>query len=93
LATQLPEKLSFQRIEVLDYWDAKQAAVQPACRAEPENAEDVAIILKTITQFKCEFAVKSGGHGREAGVSNAENAIVIDFVRLQSVSVASDRKR
>jgi FAD/FMN-containing dehydrogenase len=59
---------------------------------EPASAEDVSLILKTVTAEGCHFAVKSGGHAREAGFSNADAGVTIDLVRMGSVELSKDKK-
>ncbi|KAE9962605.1 hypothetical protein BLS_000124 [Venturia inaequalis] len=72
-------------------WDAKQQ-VTPACRIEPTSAQDVVVVLQTVKEHRCHFAVKSGGHARFAGASNADGGITIDLVRLDVVGLAEDKK-
>lgn len=73
-------------------WDAKQSDITPACRAEPASAEDVSFILETLVQENCHFGIKSGGHARTAGYSNADGGVTIDLVRMGTVEVSSDKK-
>lgn len=49
-------------------------------------------VLKTVIDAKCHFAVKSGGHDRTRGSSNADAGVTIDLVRLNDVSIAEDKK-
>lgn len=49
-------------------------------------------ILKTVKEHGCHFAVKSGGHARFAGASNADGGVTIDLVRLDEVELAEDKK-
>lgn len=73
------------------FWDVKQH-VTPACRVEPASALDVVEILQTVKEYGCHFAVKSGGHARFAGASNADGGVTIDLVRLNEVTLDSDKK-
>lgn len=57
----------------------------PACVVQPTSAEEVALALKTITQHQCHFAVKSGGHARLKGASNADGGITIDLKGFDAV--------
>lgn len=77
---------------VNDYWDMKQSTIQPTCRVEPESAQDVSTIIKTLTDSMCHFAIKGGGHGREAYISSTDG-VLIDLVRLSEVKISKDRKR
>jgi FAD/FMN-containing dehydrogenase len=49
-------------------------------------------VLKTLIEKECHFAIKSGGHDRTPGSSNADGGVTIDLVRLNEVRVAQDRK-
>jgi FAD/FMN-containing dehydrogenase len=86
-------QVSLAKTDLLDFWDVKQSSVQPACKVEPENAEDVAFIINTAVESQCHFAIKSGGHARDPEFSNADGGITIDLVRLGQIEIASDKKR
>lgn len=73
-------------------WDAKQAAVTPACRVEPSNVADVTQILAILTQHWCTFAIKGGGHSRAVDASNSVGGVTVDMNRLDAVEVAADRQ-
>ncbi len=49
-------------------------------------------MLRTLIDTKCHFAIKSGGHDRTPGSSNADGGVTIDLARLNQVQVAKDRK-
>jgi len=66
--------------------------VTPACRVEPESAQDVVKILDAVKEKQCHFAIKSGGHARWAGASNAEGGLTIDLVKMNAVILSSDKK-
>ncbi|KAF4541573.1 Fad binding domain-containing protein [Lasiodiplodia theobromae] len=73
-------------------WDAKQAAVTPACRVEPSNVADVTQILAILTRHWCTFAVKGGGHSRAVDASNSVGGVTVDMGRLDVIEVAADRQ-
>lgn len=50
------------------------------------------MILQTVKEYACHFAVKSGGHARFAGASNADGGVTIDLVKLDEVELAGDKK-
>jgi hypothetical protein len=60
------------------YWSVS-AALRPDCIALPETAEDVSKIMKVITQHKCNFGIRGGGHGNFALSNSIEDGITIDF--------------
>ena len=59
---------------------------------EPSSSEEVSLILELTIAARCNFAVKSGGHDRTPGSSNADGGVTIDLVRLNGVSIAEDKK-
>jgi FAD/FMN-containing dehydrogenase len=73
-------------------WDEKQRELTPACRIEPATPADVSVIVKAAAADNCHFAVRSGGHSRIAGSSNAEGGITIDLRRFDQVEVSKDKK-
>jgi FAD/FMN-containing dehydrogenase len=50
------------------------------------------VILKSVKKNGCHFAIKSGGHARFAGASNADGGVTIDLVRLNAVELEADKK-
>ncbi|KAK3063092.1 hypothetical protein LTS18_002766, partial [Coniosporium uncinatum] len=91
LTSKFPEQVFLGKSGNFDLWDAKQD-LAPACRAEPASAEDVRVVLEAVKEAQCHFAVKSGGHARFAGASNAEGGVTIDLVRLDEIRLSSDKK-
>ena len=49
-------------------------------------------MLKTVQQAECPFAIKSGGHSRGVGASNADGGVTIDLVRLNGIQVSKNKK-
>jgi FAD/FMN-containing dehydrogenase len=77
--------------EQSQYWSLQQSTVLPACRVTPRSAEDVAITIRVLKTWECQFAVKSGGHAAFAGASNIQDAVTIDLGGLNGIDVKSDR--
>ena len=73
-------------------WDGKQQDLIPACRVEPASTKDVSHVLKAVTDEGCHFAIKSGGHARDTGFSNADAGVTIDLVRMAGVELSKDKK-
>jgi FAD/FMN-containing dehydrogenase len=92
IASKLPSQLFLQKSGDFAVWDAKQADITPACRVEPASAEDISLVVKTVTEEGCHFAVKSGGHARDIGFSNADAGVTIDLIRMGSVELSKDKK-
>ena len=57
----------------------------------PSDAQDVSTAVKTITQYSCAFAIKSGGAGGWAGSSNVEGGIVVDLKDLNGLEVVREQ--
>lgn len=75
----------------LEVWDAKQQEVQSACRVAPTNSQEVAQVLTVLTTHWCRFAVKGGGHARNADDSVSVGGVTVDMVNMKSVQVSDDR--
>jgi FAD/FMN-containing dehydrogenase len=87
----LPDQVFLGKSGAFSFWDAKQD-LTPACRVEPASAQDVKTILDTVKETQCHFAIKSGGHSRFAGASNAEGGVTVDLVRLNRIELSEDKK-
>ena len=59
----------------------------PACVVRPKTASDVSVVLNTVAQYECKFAVKSGGHCTFAGSSSVEGGIMIDMKYFNQIEV------
>lgn len=66
-------------------WDAKQQEVRSACRITPTSTQQVSEILNVLTSNWCRFAIKSGGHARNADDSVSAGGATIDLVEMKSV--------
>jgi FAD/FMN-containing dehydrogenase len=74
-------------------WDAKQQEVSSACRVVPTTSSQVAEILTVLTDSWCRFAVKGGGHARNADDSVSVGGVTVDLVRMKSLELSDDRTR
>ncbi|CAG8982389.1 hypothetical protein HYALB_00007511 [Hymenoscyphus albidus] len=74
-------------------WDAKQQEVVSACRVTPTTSEQVSQILTVLTGHWCRFAVKSGGHARNADDSVSAGGVTIDLVEMKSVELLEDNTK
>ncbi|KAF1816877.1 FAD-binding domain-containing protein [Eremomyces bilateralis CBS 781.70] len=92
LTLDLPQKVFLGHDGGFAMWDAKQHELVPACRVVPTSAEDIVAIIEAAKSNQCHFAIKSGGHSRMAGASNAEGGITIDLEKLTSIELAKDQK-
>jgi hypothetical protein len=91
LSKNFGSKLHYHN-EGFTVWDAKQQETQSACRVEPSSAQDVSSILTILLNNWCNFAVKGGGHSRDADDSVSVGGVTIDLQLMKSLKVAPDRK-
>lgn len=91
IADVMPQAVYLGTMGNYIFWDSKQSELVPACRVEPTTSEDVSTILKAVIKEQCHFAIRSGGHSRIAGSSNAEAGVTIDLVKLSSIEIAKDQ--
>ena len=82
----------FAPIEINNIWSGQQGELIPACRIQPTSTQEVAITLGVLKQQQCHFAIKSGGHSRIAGASNAAGGVTIDLGQLSAVKLSDDRR-
>jgi FAD binding domain len=90
--SHLPSSVFLAKTGRFQFWDTKLSDLTPACRVEPASSEEVSFVLKTLIDVKCHFAIKSGGHDRTPGSSNADGGVTIDLVRLNSIRITNDRR-
>jgi FAD/FMN-containing dehydrogenase len=67
------------------YYSTFQRVVIPACVVTPSSGDDVSQALQIIKQYRCIFAVKSGGHSMFTGASNAPSGITLDLKMFDDV--------
>jgi hypothetical protein len=84
-----PESLIYQSES--QYWSAQQASVSPVCRYSPTKIRHISIAVLAAQVTKCRFSVKSGGHAAFRGASNIQDGITIDLVKLNEITVSSDK--
>ncbi|KAI1453956.1 putative oxidoreductase [Annulohypoxylon moriforme] len=81
------------------YYSLQGSDAAPLCIVSPETAEDVSVIIATLTitassldnpeESLCQFAILSGGH-MDFG-SNINGGVTIDLRALNTISVNADR--
>ncbi|KAJ6787511.1 hypothetical protein PWT90_02274 [Aphanocladium album] len=60
------------------YWSLN-AALPSWCMVLPSTAEDVSIIIKTLSKHQCHFGIRGGGHGAFPLANSVEHGVTIDF--------------
>lgn len=68
-------------------WSNFQANDHPRCRIKPRTAQEVAVVLKTVVDHECLFAVLGGGTSPFAGASNADMGLTVDLGILNSIRI------
>jgi len=82
--------LHYPEEDNLTFWDARQQAVHPACRVEPTSTANVSVILTTLVDNGCRFAVKCGGHSRHEDDSNSVGCVTIDLQKMSTVTLTGN---
>ncbi|KAH6961827.1 hypothetical protein BKA56DRAFT_647807 [Ilyonectria sp. MPI-CAGE-AT-0026] len=90
LAVELGAALHYPGTDNITWWDARQQAVQPACRVEPSSPVDVSRIMAILVENECRFSVKCGGHSRSPDDSNSVGGVTIDLRRLNTVTLSAN---
>jgi hypothetical protein len=74
------------------YWNAMNAQNRPACVFFPSTAEEVSYAVQQLNKYPTtQFALKSGGHNFNAGVSSTNGGVLISFnENLSSVTRSAD---
>ena len=72
------------------YWAKQQQDAMPTCVFEPSDANDVAEVVKLVSNTQCPFSIKSGGHGAFAGVSSTQGGIIISMKAFDEIKVSED---
>ncbi|KAJ7605457.1 hypothetical protein DFH06DRAFT_1348718 [Mycena polygramma] len=97
LQNKLPGKISLPssslyQQEEASYYSAIVSQQTPTCRVTPTSANDVATALVILTEGKCEFAVRSGGHMPWKGANNIDTpGVTFDLSQLNNVALSSDK--
>ncbi|GLB09914.1 hypothetical protein AtubIFM57258_005846 [Aspergillus tubingensis] len=79
------------------YFAQQNSELQPSCVVFPDSADDVSIVITSISAISsgvpdyqkagCQFAIRSGGHNSFEGASNSEHGVTIDMRALNTIEV------
>ena len=64
----------------------------PTCRFTPTSVEDVSAAVVLLSDKKCRFAVRGGGHMSFAGAANIQDGVTVDLGAMNRVQVSKDRR-
>lgn len=76
--------------QLKSYYSAN-AAQHAWCMVLPESTEDVQKIARAISDSKCPFGVRSGGHSTWKGSNGVERGVTIDFSKWPGSNVNGPR--
>ncbi|KAF2114577.1 hypothetical protein BDV96DRAFT_660969 [Lophiotrema nucula] len=91
LADQFPEQVFFDddseyNASISSYtW--VQTQLHPTCIVQPESAEDVAQLVKSLGHLNTAFAVRGGGHSVNKGFSNIDQGVTIDLRKMNTTDL------
>ncbi|KAH7114329.1 putative oxidoreductase [Dendryphion nanum] len=96
--TYFPSSPSYLE-SLTSYFSIQASTIHPQCIVFPETADDVSLVVKTLTGLyvdlenetkkECQFAIRSGGHTPWEGAANIDGGVTLDLRRLNSVQVNS----
>ncbi|KKK12760.1 hypothetical protein P175DRAFT_0542298 [Aspergillus ochraceoroseus IBT 24754] len=77
------------------YWRADNQQLYPSCVVQPHSAQDVSLAVSTLVKAndnspRCQFAVRSGGHGTVTGSTNGDYAVTIDLSQMNQTVYHAD---
>lgn len=61
--------------------------MNPACVLYPQCTDDVSTILKILSKYDVQFAVRGGGHTLNRGAANIDDGITINLRRMNQATV------
>ncbi|KAK8209488.1 FAD binding domain-containing protein [Phyllosticta capitalensis] len=72
------------------------ARLKPACIIQPNRAEEVSTIVKTLVQANktqpCQFAIRAGGQTIREGAANIDGGVTIDLGFMNSTTYFAENK-
>jgi hypothetical protein len=100
VSQRLPGKVFYPESTVYttslaSYWSTFESNLKPKCVIQPQDTQDVAITMQSLSwlplKSSCKLAVRGGGHTPWAGSANIEGGITLDLSALRTISVSDDR--
>ncbi|KAL8820863.1 MAG: hypothetical protein Q9191_007428, partial [Dirinaria sp. TL-2023a] len=64
----------------------------PNCFIQPQTALQISKIVSTLSQAKCQFAVRGGGHMLFVGSNGIQNGVTIDLRQMKQTTLSTDKK-
>jgi len=69
--------------ETQQYWATNLRDVKPACIVQPNSAQDVSIVVKTLNKYPTvRFATRSGGHDPNQGHATIQDGVLITMTDM-----------
>lgn len=67
------------------------ARQSPKCIFSPDRTEDVALAVKNLVKYDCQFAVRGGGHTPQGNSgANIDGGVTIDLSKMKKVELLRD---
>lgn len=76
--------------EQSDYWSSSCAALTPTCIIFPKSADEVAVVVKVLSENAETFAIKSGGHNPNNYFSSVQGGPLISTQSMNEVLLDPD---
>lgn len=73
--------------ETQQYWATNLRDIKPACIVQPNSAQDISIVIKTLNKYPTvHFATRSGGHDPNKDHSTVQDGVLITMTDLAGAS-------
>lgn len=73
--------------ETQQYWATNLRDIKPACIVQPNSAQDISIVIKTLNKYPTvRFATRSGGHDPNKDHSTVQDGVLITMTDLAGAS-------
>ncbi|KAF3902589.1 hypothetical protein ABW21_db0207854 [Orbilia brochopaga] len=73
------------------YW-SQQGIASPGCVFTATSTQDVSNAVKILHAYRCEYAIRSGGHNPIPGWSNTNGGVLLSTSAINDVTVDSARR-
>ena len=73
------------------YWNLP-SALAANCFIQPRTTEQVAGAVSILSEAKCKFAVKGGGHGLLVGANGIKDGVTIDMREMRRTVLSTDKQ-
>ncbi|KAK6354808.1 hypothetical protein TWF696_003941 [Orbilia brochopaga] len=75
----------------MPYW-SQQGVASPSCVFTAKSTQDVSNAVKILHTYRCEYAIRSGGHNPIPGWSNTNGGVLLSASAINDVAVDPARR-